>query len=87
MPQTIPRPAVMTDNQDRSGCEETSRGRTLRTWCLDVALAYLVGLMIGAPAGLFASWATQRELALTVVIVLAMIAVLAVRRAQRRRAN
>jgi uncharacterized membrane protein YfcA len=52
-------------------------------WFVDLALAYLGGLMIGAPAGLAVTWFTRNDLALTVAIVLAMIGVLVVRRTRR----
>jgi hypothetical protein len=40
--------------------------------------------MIGAPAGLAATWITRSELALTAVIVVAMAVALVVRRTRRR---
>jgi membrane protein YdbS with pleckstrin-like domain len=72
------------DTGNGTGSEGNDRGRTLRTWCLDVALAYVVGLMIGAPAGLAATWITRSKLALTAVIVLAMVVALVARRTRRR---
>jgi hypothetical protein len=62
--------------------------RIVDGWFVDVALAYLGGLMIGAPAGLAATWVLRYDLALTIVIVLAMLAVLvALRRRRGRAAN
>jgi hypothetical protein len=62
--------------------------RIVDGWFVDVALAYLGGLMIGAPAGLAATWLLRYDLALTIVIVLAMFAVLVgLRRRRRRVAN
>ena len=54
-------------------------------WFVDVALAYLGGLMIGAPTGLAATWYLRHDLALTIVIVLAMLGVLVSLRRRRRR--
>lgn len=62
--------------------------RVIGDWFVDLALAYLGGLMIGAPAGLAATWFVRHDLALTFVIVLAMLAVLAgLRRRRKRIAN
>ncbi|MET0213749.1 MAG: hypothetical protein ABW292_12135 [Vicinamibacterales bacterium] len=62
--------------------------RVIGDWFVDLALAYLGGLMIGAPAGLAATWFIRHDLALTFVIVLAMLAVLAgLRRRRKRIAN
>jgi hypothetical protein len=44
----------------------------------------VIGLMIGAPAGLAATWLTRSELALTAVIVVAMTIALGVRRTRRK---
>jgi hypothetical protein len=79
-------PAVgATDaSQNGPGSEADGRGGTIRAWCVDIALAYAVGLMIGAPAGLAATWITRSELALTAVIVVAMAVAFVVRRSRRR---
>jgi hypothetical protein len=63
--------------------ESPTPSRVVSDWFVDLALAYLGGLMIGAPAGLAAKWFTRNDLALTVVIVLAMICVFTVRRVRR----
>lgn len=63
--------------------ESPTRSRVVSDWCVDLALAYLGGLMIGAPAGLVATWLTHKSLALTVVIVVAMVGVLVARRVRR----
>jgi len=70
--------------RDGPGSEADGRGGTVRAWCTDIALAYVIGLMIGAPAGLAATWLTRSELALTAVIVVAMGVALGVRRARRK---
>jgi hypothetical protein len=86
MPEEGADPAVRTGNGSRKGVgsEADGRGGTFRAWCVDLALAYVIGLMIGAPAGLAAIWITRNELALTAVIVVAMAVALAVRRARRK---
>jgi hypothetical protein len=63
--------------------ESPTPSRVVSDWFVDLALAYLGGLMIGAPAGLAATWFTRNDLALTVVIVLAMVGVLVARRVRR----
>ena len=45
--------------------ESSTPSRVVGDWFVDLALAYLGGLMIGAPAGLAATWFTRNELALT----------------------
>ena len=63
----------------------TEDRRVVGGWVLDLALAYLGGLMIGAPAGLAATWFLRQDLALTIVIVLAMLGVLVGLRRRRAR--
>jgi hypothetical protein len=79
-------PAVRTGDGSRNGVgsEADGRGGTFRAWCVDLALAYVIGLLIGAPAGLAAIWITRSELALTAVIVVAMVVAFVVRRVRRR---
>jgi hypothetical protein len=56
-------PAVRATDASRDGPESEADGRggTIRAWCVDLALAYVIGLMIGAPAGLAATWITRSE--------------------------
>ena len=54
------------------------------TWVQDIAMSYVGGIALGAPAGLLAVWATDRDAMLTAAIVCAMAGVLTMRRLQRR---
>ena len=56
-----------------------------RTWCVDMAIAYAGGIVLGAPLGLVALWTTGNDAALGSVILLAMIGLLFGRRAWRHR--
>jgi hypothetical protein len=86
MPEERADPPFRTGDGSRNGLgsEADGRGGTIRAWCVDLALAYVIGLMIGAPAGLAATWITRSKLALTAVIVVAMVAAFVVRRVRRR---
>jgi ribose/xylose/arabinose/galactoside ABC-type transport system permease subunit len=63
----------------------TNRGGAVRSWLVDVLLAYGCGILIGAPAGLAVAWLTRYELAVTIAILTAMIGILCVLRIRRRR--
>jgi hypothetical protein len=54
------------------------------TWVQDIAMSYVGGIALGAPAGLLAVWATNRDAMLTAVIVCAMVGLLTKRRMHRR---
>ena len=54
------------------------------TWVQDIAMSYVGGIALGAPAGLLAVWATNRDAMLTAAILCAMAGVLTMRRVQRR---
>jgi hypothetical protein len=54
------------------------------TWVQDIAMSYVGGIALGAPAGLLAVWATNRDAMLTAAILCAMAGVLTLRRMQRR---
>ena len=55
-----------------------------RTWCVDVAIAYAAGILLGAPMGLAAFWLTGSDRALGGIILLTMVGLLIGRRAWRR---
>ncbi|MBA2602513.1 MAG: hypothetical protein H0U94_02905 [Acidobacteria bacterium] len=56
-----------------------------RTWCVDLAIAYGAGILVGAPVGLAAFRLTGSDEALSGTIVLSMIGLLLGRRVWRRR--
>jgi hypothetical protein len=49
-------------------------------WSIDVAAAYCLGIVLGAPFGLTLAWVTGVESMLTIVILSSMALVLATRR-------
>jgi hypothetical protein len=54
------------------------------SWGADLATAYVGGLALGAPVGLFGFWLTGSRSALTGVIVAAMLGLFTKRRLSRR---
>jgi hypothetical protein len=57
----------------------------MASWLADLGIAYLGGVLIGAPAGIATTRLTRGEISVTVVIVVAMVAVLTIRRVYRAR--